>query len=319
MAKKKAKAEKKIELKDSTDTVIITDAVVKRNLQRELQTELKAPEDYEIDGVNGRLFRNRVILTEGKWTDSAKRTAALYTKRTFQNLNIKGNKIWSKHEGGTPRDAQDTIGKMLNIHYDENEKALLADLFIATELSEKAETISKLIENKYVSDLSIEHAGVEKYNADESAWELEGLDLFGVAVVERGACADSKAMSMIEEGDNTMSEAMEKRLAALEEAVVEIKKVIEDKKEAAEEEMPEEKKEEQAPVEEKATEEKKEASKPTSEQDKKLAELQTRIRELEKQPTPVGRNLGADSVKPIEAPGRMFKINSATGTCEKVN
>ena len=229
-----------------------------------------------------------VALAEGTWTDSAVGTPLHYPAKVLEkdNGNWIAPSIWSRHAGGSPRSITDKIGTIKNPRYDAETKAVLVDGTFHGRSQESRDVI-ELIEEGIVTDVSAEVGGKEIWNAETKRYEAASLAFYGLAVVDRGACNvckmkrnEATECEQLEqkEREDMETKELEQKLAALETEKAELAK-------KADAERVELTKQLEAVSKSKADEESAHKT-AIEERTKKMAEYETRIKELEKTPAP---------------------------------
>jgi hypothetical protein len=238
---------------------------------------------------NGGLQVNNIIaLAEGTWTDSAIGTPLHYPARILEKdaENWIGKGIWSRHQGGSPRAITDRIGMIKNPRYDAETKAIVVD-GIFHGRSQASKDVIQMIEDGEVTDVSAEVGGKEVWNAETKRYEAASLAFYGFATVDRGACtvckmkrneaAECEQLEQKEREDMETKE-LEQKLAALETEKVELAKKAESEKAELTKQL--------ETVSKSKTDGESAHKTAVEAMTAKIAEYETRIKELEKQAAP---------------------------------
>lgn len=141
-----------------------------------------------IDQEGGGLLITGVpMLAEGTWTDSSIGTPLFYptsTLRQYADAWI-DNTGWSRHFGGSPRDATDKVAELINPHFEDG--AIRGDILVHG-ATQKGRDLIELLKRKLIAYVSVEHGGDERYNNETQQLEASTLEFYGFAFVHRGAC-----------------------------------------------------------------------------------------------------------------------------------
>jgi hypothetical protein len=205
--------------------------------------EISIPVGNYVRLKDGRLQVNNIkVLAEGTWTDSAVGTPLYYPPRTLEKdaENWIGKGIWTRHQGGSPRPITDRIAMVKNPRYDAAEKAVMVDGIFHGK-SQPSKDVIQMIEDGEdpITDVSAEVGGKEVWNAETKRYEAASLAFYGLALVDRGACTVCKMkrneateyeqLEQMEREDMETKE-LEQKLAALETEKVELAKKAESEK-----------------------------------------------------------------------------------------
>lgn len=192
---------------------------------RELRFNFSTGKFQELEG--GLLIRDIKLLSSGIWTDSNVKTPLFYPPEVLQRYysNWIDNAVWSRHNGGVPRDITDKIGETRNQRY-ENE-AIMGDIFLHGKTSKSRDTI-ELVKAGLANFVSVEHGGKEMWNVGMKRYEAQDLTFGGVAVVNRGACAVCTIQneSIIPESHSLSAEAEIMELKELETKLTETERQL---------------------------------------------------------------------------------------------
>ena len=188
---------------------------------RALAIEFSKTSLIEQDG-GGLLITNVPMLAEGTWTDSAVGTPLFYPADTLREYatNWTDNTGWSRHFGGSPRDATDKVAELTAPRYDDG--AVRGDILVHG-ATQKSRDLIELLKRKLIAYVSVEHGGEERYNAATKQMDSASLEFYGFAFVHRGAC---KLCRINEETvpkeppentptDDTMTKELEEKVASL--------------------------------------------------------------------------------------------------------
>lgn len=202
---------------------------------RSLAVSLAGGQDVEDLPDGGLLIRSVKMLAQGTWTDSAVQTPLFYPSDTLRKdaANWKDDALWSRHSGGMPRSITDRIGLIENPHFADD--AVVADLRLHAATQTSRDTIGVIKEARARGKdvwVSVEHGGAESWNADEMRWEASGIDFYGAAVVNRGACKICTLPRSNEAGDDDNMDELKKQLA---EMAAQVKALTEQQETAAKE------------------------------------------------------------------------------------
>ena len=131
------------------------------------------------------------LLRVGQWTDSAVGTPLYYPAKTLQEHagNWLADPYWNRHSGGAPHAITDKIATITNPRFQED--GVFADLSFHGATTQSRDAISYLkwaSENNQEVFSSVEHAGIEAYNAETKRMEAQTLVFYGAAMVNKGAC-----------------------------------------------------------------------------------------------------------------------------------
>lgn len=217
---------------------------------------------FEVSGV--------IALASGTWTDSNIRTPCFYPPEILERkFEIIDNGLWSRHSGGVPRDITEKIGVFEDEGYDPSVKGRRVKLILhgATQLSRD---VAEMIEKGIVNYVSAEIGGKEKYDSDLKTYVAQEVKMYGLAIVDKGAC-DVCVIRHEEEPDEegmVMDEELMAKFDMLEEKIDELKGAVE----ALVEKLT-------PPAQ---AEEQKEEEKPEKPEKSELGELIEEIRELRK-------------------------------------
>lgn len=152
-----------------------------RELIHNLSTGAAVSEDgsLTIEGVT--------LLATGTWTDSAYGTPLFYPEKVLEEYatNWYDSPLWSRHGGGAPRSITDKIGEIENQRYADGK--VLGDLILHGLTQTSKDTI-ELITSGLVNAISVEHSGRERWDPDEQSYVAEELIFYGAAIVNKGAC-----------------------------------------------------------------------------------------------------------------------------------
>jgi len=233
---------------------------------------------FEISGV--------IALASGTWTDSNIRTPCFYPPDVLEKkFEIVENGVWARHSGGTPRNITEKIGVFEDEGYDPDIKGRRVKLILhgATQLSRD---VAEMIERNLVNYVSAEIGGREKYDPEIKAYIAEDVKMYGLAIVDKGACdvcVIRHEAEPEEKGDTMDDEVLMSKFDEIEGKIDELKGAIEALVEKLAPPAP-------------AEEEKKEEEKPEKTETSELSELIEEIRELKKkvevlEKTPAPRTL----------------------------
>jgi|GEM_PF-2967322 len=145
----------------------------------------------EMDG--GLLVKGVKLLAAGTWTDSVQKTPCRYTplKLKTYSTNWADPTYWSRHGGGTPRNATDVIGEVRNPRFEGD--AVVGDLWYdgITDNSQNCIRIVKAAAagKRKAPYVSVEMMTRDKWLPAEKIYEAEEILFDGLAMVNRGACA----------------------------------------------------------------------------------------------------------------------------------
>ena len=238
---------------------------------------------------NGGLQVNNIVaLAEGTWTDSAIGTPLHYGARILERdaSNWIGRGIWTRHQGGSPRSITDRIGMIKNPRYDADQKAIVVDGTFHGR-SQASKDVIQMIEDGEVTDVSAEVGGKEVWNAETKRYEAASLAFYGFATVDRGACTvckmkrnEAAECEQLEEEERKQMETkeLEQKLAALETEKVELAKKAETEKAELTKQL--------EAVSKSKTDEESAHKTAVEAMTAKIAEYETRVKELEKQAVP---------------------------------
>ena len=175
-----------------------------RTFRRELGLEFSKSNLEDLPG-GGLLIRGVKLLAEGTWTDSATRTPLAYRARALEANagNWKDYSAWSRHAGGIPRDITEKIGAIENPRY--LDRAVVGDIRLHGLTQRSRDTVA-LVREGVANYVSVEHTGTERWNAETRQYEADEITFYGVAIVNRGACATCKLRGNegAPEGENDM-------------------------------------------------------------------------------------------------------------------
>ena len=240
---------------------------------------------------NGGLQVNNIIaLAEGTWTDSTVGTPLHYPARILErdNGNWVGKGIWVRHQGGSPRAITERVGLIKNPRYDAEMKAVVVDGIFHGRSQESRDVIQMIEDGEDpITDVSAEVGGKEVWNAETKRYEAASLAFYGLALVDRGACtvckmkrneaAECEQLEQKEREDMETKE-LEQKLAALETEKVELAKKAESEKAELTKQL--------ETVSKSKTDEESAHKTAVEAMTAKIAEYETRIKELEKQAAP---------------------------------
>ena len=158
------------------------------------------------------------LLDSGTWTDSAVQTALYYPLNILQKTagNWKDTALWSRHLGGAPRDITDKIGTVLNPRA--GESGVVGDLHLHGK-TERSRSVIAMIRSGDANYVSVEHGGTESWNKTTKRLEATGMEYYGAAVVNRGACATCTIRGNEDGTQETIMEDKLKEQAAIIEAL----------------------------------------------------------------------------------------------------
>ena len=158
-----------------------------RTFRRELGLEFSKSNLEDLPG-GGLLIRGVKLLAEGTWTDSATRTPLAYRARALEANagNWKDYSAWSRHAGGIPRDITEKIGAIENPRY--LDRAVAGDIRLHGLTQRSRDTVA-MVKGGVANYVSVEHTGTERWNAETRQYEADEITFYGVAIVNRGACA----------------------------------------------------------------------------------------------------------------------------------
>jgi hypothetical protein len=153
---------------------------------RALAVEFTKNALIEQDG-GGLLITGVPMLAEGTWTDSAIGTPLFYPADTLREYaeNWIDTTGWSRHFGGSPRDATDKVAELMNPRYEDG--AVRGDILVHG-ATQKSRDLVELLKRKLIAFVSVEHGGDERYNSETRQQEASSLEFYGFAFVHRGAC-----------------------------------------------------------------------------------------------------------------------------------
>lgn len=157
---------------------------------RELRYDI-GEKKYEDLPDGGLLIRDVTLLAEGVWTDSAVRTPLRYNSDVLERhaTNWSVSTVWSRHNLGISRDVvSDKIGEVKDQKYDPERKAIVGDVWLHGHNAKSRDAI-EMYKAGLVRYASVEHGGDEEYNPDDNTFVAKSLEFYGVALVEKGACA----------------------------------------------------------------------------------------------------------------------------------
>ena len=252
---------------------------------------------------NGGLQVNNIIaLAEGTWTDSAVGTPLHYPARILErdNGNWIGKGIWVRHQGGVPRAITERVGLIKNPRYDAETKAVVVD-GVFHGRSQASKDVIQMIEDGEVTDVSAEVGGKEVWNAETKRYEAASLAFYGFATVDRGACTvckmkrnEATECEQLEqkEREDMETKELEQKLAALETEKAELAKKAESEKAELTKQLE---------TVSKSKDDGESAHKTAVEaMTAKIAEYETRIKELEKTAAPPKTLPGTgEEMKPV--------------------
>jgi hypothetical protein len=153
---------------------------------RALAVEFEKNALIDQDG-GGLLITGVPMLAEGTWTDSSIGTPLFYPSDTLREYaeNWIDTTGWSRHFGGSPRDATDKVAELTNPRYEDG--AIRGDILVHG-ATQKSRDLVELLKRKLIAFVSVEHGGDERYNAETRQQEASSLEFYGFAFVHRGAC-----------------------------------------------------------------------------------------------------------------------------------
>jgi len=201
---------------------------------------------YEDSPDGGFVIRDATLLAAGTWTDSGVKTPLKYNENTLEKYagNWRYNTVWSRHNLGVSRDViTDKIGEVKEPRYDPNVKAIIGDIYLHGKNSKSRDAI-EMYKAGLVKFASVEHGGEEAVSSDGTL-EAKTLEFYGLALVEKGACAaclledmemaetekpveEPKENNMLEE-TNALLRQLGESLASMKEEVKTSIKNLEDK------------------------------------------------------------------------------------------
>jgi hypothetical protein len=136
------------------------------------------------------------MLAEGTWTDSAVRTPLGYGAKVLSEYagNWADTSGWSRHLGGVPRDSTDKVAEAVNPHFGRfqakdgrQHNAVLSDVRIHP-FTQKSRDMQEMVRHGLISFVSVEHGWDERYNNATRQMEATSLTFSGFAFVNKGAC-----------------------------------------------------------------------------------------------------------------------------------
>lgn len=137
--------------------------------------------------TNAKIYRGAIILTPGKYADSATRDYVYYSPEVLRKYatNWSTNYLNIDHSTSVIH----RIGYVRNPRFEDN--AVKADLYIFPYTSVARDTIA-LIDNGLVNSLSCEIITTDHYDYLQKCIVVDDIEFFGCAVVTNPACKEAR-------------------------------------------------------------------------------------------------------------------------------
>jgi hypothetical protein len=189
---------------------------------RMLNLDISDSDFVELEG--GLLVKDFLILDKGSWTDSLQKTELVYTPEVLERDagNWKENGVWTRHTGGQPRNITDRVGRVKNPRGLDG--AVWGDLFFHCR-TQNSRDAAEMIRSGEASAVSVEHGGEEMFDKKLGKWVTKSLEYYGLAIVDRGACAtcgkkkhgrknEAPVCETVRENEATVMDEKEKQMVA---------------------------------------------------------------------------------------------------------
>jgi hypothetical protein len=179
---------------------------------RMLNLEIGDADFVEVDG--GLLVKDFLILDKGIWTDSLQKTELEYLPEVLErdSKNWKENGVWTRHTGGAPRNITDRVGRVKNPRGLDG--AVWGDLFFHCR-TQNSRDAAEMIRSGEASAVSVEHGGEESFDKKKGRWVTKSLEYFGLAIVDRGACATCGKKKVVRKNEEPVCETLRENEATV--------------------------------------------------------------------------------------------------------